>query len=67
MAVRESDVDGDEGAASKAAKAPSYMKLVIVGAVALFVALVGAQVTGPLPLRASPSPRSTRRSTRRSS
>ena len=47
MAVRESDVDGDE-APPKGAKAPSHMKLVIVGAIALFVALVGAQVTGPL-------------------
>lgn len=48
MAVRESDVDGDEDAAPKAAAATSPMKLVIVGAIALFVALVGAQVTGPL-------------------
>jgi flagellar FliL protein len=48
MAVRESDVDGDDEAAPKAAKAPSHMKLVIVGAIALFVALVAAQVTGPL-------------------
>lgn len=47
MAVRESDVDADEGPAPKAS-APSHMKLVIVGAVALFAALVGAQVTGPL-------------------
>jgi flagellar FliL protein len=31
-----------------APKAPGHMKLVIVGAVALFVALVGAQVAGPL-------------------
>src|SRR5262245_11776680 len=30
------------------AKSPGQMKLVIVGAVALFVALVGAQVAGPL-------------------
>jgi flagellar FliL protein len=34
--------------APAAAKSPSQMKLVIVGAVALFVALVGAQVAGPL-------------------
>lgn len=31
-----------------APKSPGHMKLVIVGALALFVALVGAQVTGPL-------------------
>jgi flagellar FliL protein len=48
MAVRESDIDGDDEAKPKGAKAASPMKLVIVGAVALFVALVGAQVTGPL-------------------
>lgn len=40
---------GDEKAtAAPAAKAPSQMKLVIVGALALFVALVGAQVAVPL-------------------
>lgn len=35
-------------APSPAPKAPSQMKLVIVGAIALFVALVGAQVAAPL-------------------
>jgi flagellar FliL protein len=35
-------------APAPAPKAPGHMKLVIVGAVALFVALVGAQVAGPL-------------------
>jgi flagellar FliL protein len=34
--------------AAPAAKAPSQMKLVIVGAVALFVAVLGAQVAAPI-------------------
>ena len=39
----------EKGTASPpAAKSPSQMKLIIVGAVALFVALVGAQVAVPL-------------------
>jgi flagellar FliL protein len=45
------DKDHDEkaeGAAPVATKSPSQLKLVIFGAVALFVALVGAQVAAPL-------------------
>jgi flagellar FliL protein len=38
----------DEKSASSPPASPSYIKLVIVGALALFVALVGAQVTVPL-------------------
>jgi flagellar FliL protein len=41
-----------EGKAAAAVKGPGHMKLVIVGAVALFVALLGAQVAGPLINRA---------------
>lgn len=43
-------VEKEEKAEAPAAtpKSPGQMKLVIVGAVCLFVALVGAQVTGPL-------------------
>ena len=45
------DKDHDEkaeGVTAPAAKSPSQLKLVIFGAVALFVALVGAQVAAPL-------------------
>jgi flagellar FliL protein len=45
------DKDHDEkaeGATAPGAKSPSQLKLVIFGAVALFVALVGAQVAAPL-------------------
>jgi flagellar FliL protein len=40
--------DKGDGAAPAAAKSPSQLKLVIFGALALFVALVGAQVAAPL-------------------
>jgi flagellar FliL protein len=56
--MAESEKDGDSEAAegkgkgkkdkAKADSSPNPMKLVIVGAVALFVALVGAQVAAPL-------------------
>jgi flagellar FliL protein len=45
MSVEEKD---EKAQAAPVAKAPSQMKLVIVGAIALFVALVGAQVAVPL-------------------
>jgi flagellar FliL protein len=41
-------VEEDKAPPAPVAKSPSQMKLVIVGAVALFVALVGAQVAVPL-------------------
>ncbi len=41
-------VEEKEAPPAPVAKSPSQMKLVIVGALALFVALVGAQVAGPL-------------------
>jgi flagellar protein FliL len=50
MSEKEADKDGDEKAA--APKGNGQMKLVIVGAAALFVALVGAQVATPLINRA---------------
>jgi flagellar FliL protein len=40
--------DEDKAEAVPVAKSPGHMKLVIIGAAALFVALVGAQVAGPL-------------------
>jgi flagellar FliL protein len=46
MAVR--DLDDDDEAKKAPAKSPSQMKLVIVGALALFVAVLGAQVAAPL-------------------
>jgi flagellar FliL protein len=50
MSEKEADKDGEDKAA--APKGNGQMKLVIVGAVALFVALVGAQVATPLINRA---------------
>ncbi len=49
-ANKEPATDAEKGDKAKAPKAggPGHMKLVIVGAVALFVALLGAQVAGPL-------------------
>jgi flagellar FliL protein len=50
MSEKEADKEGEEKAA--APKGNGQMKLVVVGAVALFVALVGAQVATPLINRA---------------
>jgi flagellar FliL protein len=48
-AAKDKDHDEkSEGTAPATAKGPSQLKLVIFGAVALFVALVGAQVAAPL-------------------
>jgi flagellar basal body-associated protein FliL len=48
-AAKDKDHDEQsEGTAAATAKGPSQLKLVIFGAVALFVALVGAQVAAPL-------------------
>ena len=41
-------MEDEKAAPPPAAKSPSHMKLVLVGALALFVALVGAQVAVPL-------------------
>ena len=41
-------MEEEKAASAPIAKPPSQMKIVIVGAVALFVALVGAQVAAPL-------------------
>jgi flagellar FliL protein len=50
MAVRDTDIDdeADGKGKSKAEKKPGQMKLVVAGAIAIFVAVLGAQVAAPL-------------------
>jgi flagellar FliL protein len=48
MSDKEAAADGDDAGKGAGAKQPSPMKLVIVGAVALFVAVLGAQVAAPI-------------------
>jgi len=54
--MAESNADKEVEAKDVVAKSPSQMKLVVVGALALFVALVGAQVAAPLINRVLESP-----------
>jgi flagellar FliL protein len=48
MAVRETNAEDEADGKAKAQKPPGVMKLVIPGAVAIFVAVLGAQVAAPL-------------------
>jgi flagellar protein FliL len=46
--IRDDEDEGDDKAKKKGEKKPGVMKLVILGAIAVFVAVLGAQVAAPL-------------------